>query len=67
MTQEIHFHREDIAKIQAILDKFPGVGSFQLKIEAESGIGTVGKMTFHHTANDIPGEFTVEVWGVDSW
>ncbi len=53
--------------MQEILDKFPEVGSFQLKIEGNSGIGTVGSMTFHHTANDVMGEFTVELWGVDSW
>ena len=64
---EIHLHREDITKIQEILDKFPGVGSFQLKIQAESGIGTVGSMTFHYTAEDVPGEFTVELWGPESW
>ena len=64
---EIHLHREDVAKMQEILDKFPGVGSFQLKIENESGIGTCGTMTFHHTSNDVVGEFTVDVWGVESW
>lgn len=64
---EIHFHREDIAKIQEVLDKFPGVGSFQLKVYAESGIGTTATMTFYQTVNDIPGEFTVEVWGTENW
>jgi hypothetical protein len=67
MVQELHFHREDIVRIQAILDKFPNIDSFQLCIEAESGIGTTATMSFHHTANDIPGTFTIPVWGVESW
>jgi hypothetical protein len=64
---EIHLHREDVAKMQKILDKFPEMGSFQLKVETESGIGTVGKMTFHHTSNDVVGEFTVDIWNVEDW
>jgi hypothetical protein len=64
---EIHLHREDLAKMQQILDKFPEVGSFQLKVVNESGIGTTGTMTFHHTANDVTGEFTIDVWNEESW
>lgn len=64
---ELHIHREDVAKMQAILDKFPGVESFQLKVQNESGIGTTGTITFYQTVNDIQGEFTVEVWGTENW
>ena len=62
-----HFHREDIEKIQAILNKFPHAGSFELEIINESGIGTTGYMIIPTTVNDLQGEFRVEVWGSENW
>lgn len=62
-----HFHREDIEKIQAILNKFPHAGSFELEIVSESGIGTTGYMILPATVNDLQGEFRVEVWGSENW
>jgi hypothetical protein len=62
-----HFHREDIEKIQSILDKFPNAGSFELEIIHESGIGTTGHMVIPTTVNGLQGEFRVEVWGHETW
>ncbi len=62
-----HFHREDIYKILEVLEKFPNAGSFELEIQAESGIGTTGHMIIPTTVNDLEGEFRVEIWGHESW
>jgi hypothetical protein len=62
-----HFHREDIEKIQAVLNKFPHAGSFELEIISESGIGTTGYMILPTTVNDLQGEFKIEIWGSENW
>jgi hypothetical protein len=62
-----HFHREDIYKILEVLEKFPNAGSFDLEINAESGIGTTGTMILPTVVNDMHAELHVQVWGAENW
>lgn len=60
-------HKNDITKIQNILDKFPNISSFEINQDNSSGIGSIVTMTFHHQIEDIQGSFTVEISGIESW
>lgn len=60
-------HRNDITKIQNILEKFPNISSFEINHDNSSGIGSIVTMTFNHQIEDIQGSFTVEISGIESW
>ncbi len=63
----MYLSKEDLEKIQAILDKFPEVSVFELKEEGNNGIGTVITMEFDHTHNGVTGKMIVEISGVENW
>lgn len=60
-------NRQDIEKIQGILDQFPDVEHFEIKQDTSSGIGSITTMTFGHKTNGVNGSFIVEVTGIESW
>lgn len=68
MTNDnIILHRQDIERITDVLKKFPNVEMFEINQERGSGIGTVLTMSFAEKVNDVQGNFTVEISGIESW
>jgi hypothetical protein len=66
-TDKITLNRNDISKIQNLLEKFPDVDFFSLTQESGSGIGCVLTMSFDHSVDNIKGTFTTEINGVEDW
>jgi hypothetical protein len=67
MTDKIILNRNDLAKIQQMLEKFPDTDFFSLTQESGSGIGSVLTMSFDYSVDDIRGTFTTEINGVEDW
>lgn len=67
MSKSLYLTRQDIKRIQSVLDKFSSVTKFDLTESGSSGIGTVLNMSFEYDINGTPGTFTVEISGVDNW
>lgn len=63
----MYLNRKDLAKIQEVLDKFPDVEYFELEQESGSGIGSVTSMLFTQKVNGYPGQFKIEIAGVEDW
>ena len=63
----MYLNREDIKKIQDVLDKFQNVETFELKQTRHSGIGSVTTITFQYEMNNVQGTFDVEISGVENW
>jgi hypothetical protein len=66
-TDKIILNRNDISKIQKLLEKFPDTDFFSLTQESGSGIGSVLTMSFDYSVDDIRGTFTTEINGVEDW
>ena len=66
-TDKITLHKDDLAKIQQLLEKFPDTDFFSLVQESGSGIGSVLTMSFDYSVDDIKGTFTTEINGVEDW
>ena len=66
-TDKIILNRNDLAKIQQLLEKFPDIDFFSLVQESGSGIGSVLTMSFDYSVDDIRGTFTTEINGVEDW
>jgi hypothetical protein len=66
-TDKIILNRNDLAKIQQLLAKFPETDFFSLVQESGSGIGSVLTMSFDYSVDDIKGTFTTEINGVEDW
>lgn len=63
----MYLHRDDIKKIQEILDKFPEVETFQIKNDISSGIGAHTTIVIQTKINDVPGEFETVISSVENW
>jgi hypothetical protein len=66
-TDKIILNRNDLAKIQQLLEKFPDTDFFSLVQESGSGIGSVLTISFNYSVDDIRGTFTTEINGVEDW
>ncbi len=60
-------NKNDITKIQEVLNKFPEVEYFEINQETGSGIGSVTTMTFTYEVNGYVGQFEIELSGVEDW
>lgn len=63
----MYLHRDDITKIQEILDKFPEVETFEIKNDTSSGIGAHTTIVIQTKINDVPGEFETVISSVENW
>ncbi len=63
----MHLNRKDLEKIQDVLAKFPEVEYFEIEQESGSGIGTVLSLLFTQKVNGYPGQFKIEISGVEDW
>jgi hypothetical protein len=66
-TDKIILNKNDILKIQQLLEKFPETDFFSLTQESGSGIGSVLTMSFDYSVDTIKGTFTTEINGVEDW
>lgn len=57
----------DLEKISDIMSKFPDIEEFELSQEVTSGIGCITTLTIETRIQDVVGEFTVEISGVEDW
>ncbi len=60
-------NKNDLVKMQEVLEKFPEVDFFEVNQESGSGIGSVTTMTFTYEVNGYLGNFEIEIAGVEDW
>lgn len=60
-------HRDDLKKIVAISEKFPGVEVFDIGVDNSSGIGAHVTMKIVTTINNVEGTFEVVISSVENW
>ena len=63
----MYINKRDVEKILEVMNKFPNAESFALAHEASSGIGSVITLTIRTQVNELDGEFSVEISGVENW
>tara|TARA_R110000796_G_scaffold87122_2_gene188250 strand:- start:2073 stop:2330 length:258 start_codon:yes stop_codon:yes gene_type:complete len=63
----MYINKRDVEKILEVMNKFPNAESFALAHEASSGIGSVITLTIRTQVNELNGEFSVEISGVENW
>jgi len=63
----MYLNRKDLEKIQDVLAKFPDVEYFELVQDSGSGIGSVTSILFTQKVNEYPGQFKIEISGVEDW
>lgn len=61
--------REDLDKIQNILSRILGDQDKMVSLTEErvSGIGSVLTLTFDYNVDGIPGKYSTEISGVETW
>lgn len=59
--------RSDVEKILQIMNQFPDHDAFLLDIDTSSGIGSAITLSVDIIHNNVPGKFTVNVTGPESW
>lgn len=69
MTNKVKLHKSDVERILAVLESvhYNKEELIEIEVDSSSGIGSVGKVHVPVTFNSLPGTFTYELWGVDSW
>ena len=63
----MYIHKRDVEKILEVMNKFPDAESFALAQESGSGIGSITTLTVHTQVNELDGDFTIEISGVENW
>jgi hypothetical protein len=63
----MYIHKRDVEKILEVMNKFPDAESFALAQESSSGIGSITTLTVHTQVNELDGDFTIEISGVENW
>ena len=67
MTNTVYLNREDLDKIDKVLDKFPMCNVFSIEQNNDSGIGSITTLKLSTDIEGIKGEFSVEICGVENW
>lgn len=66
-TVTIPLFTDEIQKLQEILEKFPEATMVTLTRDTGSGIGYTLTAAIPYSHDDVTGEFTTEITGVDNW
>ena len=66
-TVTIPLFTDEIQKLQEILEKFPEATMVTLTRNTGSGIGYTLTAAIPYSHDDVTGEFTTEITGVDNW
>ena len=69
MNNKIVLTREDLDKIQNVLQRVLGDQEKQLSLTEDrmAGIGSVLTLSFDYNVDGIPGKYSTEICGVDTW
>lgn len=60
-------HRDDIVKLNYLIQKFPDVQMFELNSDNSSGIGQHLTLKIETTMNDLEGTFEIVISSVENW
>ena len=60
-------NKEELQQILEVLEKFPGVETFELLHNDSSGIGNILNLSFPYVVNGIHSTQLIEISGVDKW
>lgn len=58
---------EEVEKMLKVMRELPEARTFWLECDSSSGIGSILSLTVETQLNGIPGDFKVEISGVDKW
>jgi len=64
---KIILNRQNLKRIQHVLNNLTDVDNFELTQEGGNGIGTILKMSYSTKIADIKGTFTTEISGPENW
>lgn len=69
MNNKIVLTREDLDKIQNVLQRVLGDQEKQLSLTEDrmAGIGSVLTLSFDYNVDGIPGKYSTEISGVEDW
>lgn len=69
MSNKIFLSREDLDKIQNVLQRVLGDQEKQLTLTEDriAGIGSTLTLSFDYNVDGIPGKYSTEIYGVESW
>jgi len=69
MSNKIFLSREDLDKIQNILQRVLGDQEKTLTLTEDrmAGIGSVLTLSFDYNVDGIPGKYSTEISGVEAW
>lgn len=63
----MYLHRDDVARMMEIFNKFPEVEVAEIQQDNSSGIGAHTTMIIDTKVNDEPGRFEIVVSSVENW
>ena len=66
-NSEISITRNELNKIQKILDQFPKITNFKIKESYNSGIGSNLFLELDTNVHNTNGKFIVEISGTENW
>lgn len=66
---KVKLYKSDLEKMIAVLTAIDAdkTTQFELEIDDTSGIGTVGTLHIPTAINSLPGTFSYEIWGSETW
>lgn len=63
----MYLHRDDIKKINDLIDQFPDAEMFEVYSDNSSGIGPEVTLKVQTTVKGIEGTFEITVSSVENW
>ena len=63
----MYLHRDDVARMMEIFNKFPEVEVAEIQQDSSSGIGSHTTMIIDTKVNDEHGRFEIVVSSVENW
>lgn len=69
MTNKIQMYKHDVERLLSLLEAvhYDKEKPIEIEVDISSGIGSVGKAHIPVKLNSLPGTFTYELWGEESW
>jgi len=63
----MYLHKDDIAKIAEIFERFPNAEVAEIIQDSSSGIGSHTTMVIEAEVNNVKGRFEVVISSVENW
>lgn len=60
-------HKDELKKMLEVLENFPDVNTFEVKVDHSSGIGLRTTMSFDALFNNWNSKIVIDITGVESW